>query len=238
MFSHSVMSNSLEPQLLQHTRLPCPLSSPGVCSNSCPLSQWCHPTISSSVIPFSSRLHLNREYFRFIISPFQQARMSYFPKSGQNCSYNPLKSPTSLKSCGSPNFNTQAIPFTVLLHGYNLRPHVLGEKWAREHTTLKNKLISSGTGPISGTACPKWLRILIPAPSTKGILILVSQIEKIGFFHSFPSIMKWKVLRHTTINAESHNDYFMGWKTQMNTYIVVTLCYCLTTHQPSPLLLV
>ena len=52
-FSLSV-SNCLWPHGLQHTRLPCPLLSPGVCSNSCPLSQWCHPTISSSVTPFSS----------------------------------------------------------------------------------------------------------------------------------------------------------------------------------------
>ena len=49
LFSHSVMSNCLWPHGLQHTRLPCPLLSPGVCSNSCPLSQWYHPTISSSV---------------------------------------------------------------------------------------------------------------------------------------------------------------------------------------------
>ena len=53
-FSHSVMSNSLQPHGTQHTRLPCPSSTPGACSNSCPLSWWCHPTISSSVIPFSS----------------------------------------------------------------------------------------------------------------------------------------------------------------------------------------
>ena len=52
-FSRSVMSNSLWPHGLQHTRLPCPLLSPGVCSNSCPLSQWCYPTISSSVASFS-----------------------------------------------------------------------------------------------------------------------------------------------------------------------------------------
>ena len=50
------MSNPLWPHELQHARLPCPSLSPGVCSNSCPLSQWCHPTISSSVIPFSSCL--------------------------------------------------------------------------------------------------------------------------------------------------------------------------------------
>ena len=54
-FSHSVESNSLWPQGLQHTRLPCPSPTPRAYSNSCPWSQWCHPTISSSVIPFSSR---------------------------------------------------------------------------------------------------------------------------------------------------------------------------------------
>ena len=45
---------TLRPHELQHTRLPCPSLSPGVCSNSCPLSRWCHRTISSSVTPFSS----------------------------------------------------------------------------------------------------------------------------------------------------------------------------------------
>ena len=48
------MSNSLWPPGLQHTRLTCPSLYPGVCSDSYPLSRWCHPTISSSVIPFSS----------------------------------------------------------------------------------------------------------------------------------------------------------------------------------------
>ena len=56
LFSCSVVSDSLRPHGLQHTRLPCPLPSPGACSNSCPLSQWCHLTITSSVMPFFSRL--------------------------------------------------------------------------------------------------------------------------------------------------------------------------------------
>ena len=56
LFSRSVMSDSLWPHGLQHTRPPCPSPSPGACSNSCPLSQWCHPTILSSVVPFSSCL--------------------------------------------------------------------------------------------------------------------------------------------------------------------------------------
>ena len=55
LFSRSVVSNSLWSHGLQHARLPCPSPSPRACSNSCPLSQWCHPDISS-VVPFSSRL--------------------------------------------------------------------------------------------------------------------------------------------------------------------------------------
>ena len=55
LFSRSVMSDFLWPHGLQHAKPPCP-SSPGAYSSSCPLNQWCHPTISSSVIPFSSCL--------------------------------------------------------------------------------------------------------------------------------------------------------------------------------------
>ena len=51
--SCSVVSDSLRPHGLQQARLPCPSSTPGVCSNSCPSNRWCHPTISSSVILFS-----------------------------------------------------------------------------------------------------------------------------------------------------------------------------------------
>ena len=54
LFSHSVVSNSLWPHGLQHTRLPCPSLSPRACSSSCALRQLCHPTILSSVTPFSS----------------------------------------------------------------------------------------------------------------------------------------------------------------------------------------
>ena len=53
-FSRSVMSDSLRPHESQHTRPPCPSPTPGVHTNSCTWSQWCHPTISSSVVPFSS----------------------------------------------------------------------------------------------------------------------------------------------------------------------------------------
>ena len=55
-FSHSVMSDSLQPHESHHARPPCPSPTPGVHSNSRPLSRWCHPAISSSVVPFSSCL--------------------------------------------------------------------------------------------------------------------------------------------------------------------------------------
>ena len=55
-FSRSAVSNSLQPHGLQHDRLPCPSPTPGAYSNSCPSSQWCHSTVSSSVGPFSSCL--------------------------------------------------------------------------------------------------------------------------------------------------------------------------------------
>ena len=53
-FSRSVVSDSLQPHEVQHVTLPCPSPTPTACSNSCPSSQWCHPAISSSVIPFFS----------------------------------------------------------------------------------------------------------------------------------------------------------------------------------------
>ena len=55
-FSHSVMSDSLRPHGLQYASLPCPSPNPRACSNSCPSSQWCHPIISPSVVPFYSCL--------------------------------------------------------------------------------------------------------------------------------------------------------------------------------------
>ena len=66
----SVVSDSLRPPGLQHTRPPCPSPTPGVSSNSCPLSRWCHPTISSSVVPFSSCLQSFSASGSFPVSQF------------------------------------------------------------------------------------------------------------------------------------------------------------------------
>ena len=84
-FSRSVMSDSLQPHGLQHARLPCPSPTPGAYSNSCPLSRWCHPTISSSVIPFSSLLQSFRVSGSFPVSQF-------FASGGQSIEVSALAS--------------------------------------------------------------------------------------------------------------------------------------------------
>ena len=76
-FSHSVMYNSLQPHALQHTRLSCPSPSPRACSNSCPSSWWCHPTISSSFVPFFSCLQPFPASGSFLMSQL-------FPSGGQS----------------------------------------------------------------------------------------------------------------------------------------------------------
>ena len=77
LFSPSVVSDSLRPHGLQHARPPCPSPTPGAYSNSCPPSRWCHPTISSSVIPFSSHLQSFPTSGSFPMSQF-------FPSGGQS----------------------------------------------------------------------------------------------------------------------------------------------------------
>ena len=76
-FSRSVVSNSMQPHGLQHARPPCPSTMLGVYPNSCPLSQWCHATISSSIIPFSSCLQSFPASGYFPVSQF-------FTSSGQS----------------------------------------------------------------------------------------------------------------------------------------------------------
>ena len=69
-FSLSVVSDSLQPHGLQHTTSPCPSPTPRVYSNLCPLSRWCHPTISSFVVPFSSCLQFFPASGSFQMSQF------------------------------------------------------------------------------------------------------------------------------------------------------------------------
>ena len=93
-FSHLVISDSLQLHGLQHARLPCPSPTPRACSNSCPLSRWCHPAISPSVIPFSSCLQSFPASGSFPISQFfasggqsigASASASVLPMNIQDC---------------------------------------------------------------------------------------------------------------------------------------------------------
>ena len=83
--SCSVVSNSLWPYAMQHAKLPCSSPSPGACSYSCPLSQWCHPAISSSVIPFSLCLQSFPASGSFLMSHL-------FPSGGQSVGASPSAS--------------------------------------------------------------------------------------------------------------------------------------------------
>ena len=83
-FSCSIVSNSLRPHGLQHARPPCPSPAPRVYSNSCPLSWWCHPTISSSVIPFSSHLQSFPASGSFQMSQFFTSQVLEFQLQHQS----------------------------------------------------------------------------------------------------------------------------------------------------------
>ena len=90
-FSLSVMSNSLRPHESQHARPPCPSQTPGVYPNSCPLNWWWHPTISSSVIPFSSCANLSQHQglFKWANSSHQVAKVLEFQLQHQSFQWTP-----------------------------------------------------------------------------------------------------------------------------------------------------
>ena len=108
-FSRSVMSNSLRPHELQHTRPPCSSPTPGIHSDSCPLSRWCHPAISSSVVPISScpnslpaseSFPMSQIYARGGQSTGVTALASFLPKNTQGWSPSEWTGWISLQSKG------------------------------------------------------------------------------------------------------------------------------------------
>ena len=109
------MSNSL-----QHARLPCPSLSPRVCSNSCPLSQWCHPTISSSVAPFSSCCQSFPASGSFLMNWL-------FSSGSQSFIISPSSEYSGLISFGTDWFNLLAVQGTLqsLLQHHNSKTPIL-----------------------------------------------------------------------------------------------------------------
>ena len=128
-FSHSVVSDSLRPHESQHSRPPCPSPSPGVHSDSCPLSHWCHPAISSSVVPFCSCLQSLRASESFPVSHLfswggqstgVSALASFLPKKSQGWSPSEWTGWISLHSKGLSRVfsNTtvqKCLPFTQVI---------------------------------------------------------------------------------------------------------------------------
>ena len=135
-FSRSVMSNSLQPHGLQLTRLPCPSPAPRVYSNSCPSSWWYHPTISSSVVPFSSCLQSFPASGSFPLSQF-------FASGGQSIgsfsfSLSPSSEYSGLISLRIDWFDLLAVQGTLksLLQHHSSKASILWHSATREAQRL------------------------------------------------------------------------------------------------------
>ena len=129
-FSRSVVSDSLRPHESQHARPPCPSPTLGVHSNSCPLSQWCHPAISSSVVPFSSQ---HQGLFKWVNSSHEVAKVLEFQLQHQSFQRTPrtdllqnglVGSPCSPRDCQefspTPQFKSIKSSVLSLLHSPTL----------------------------------------------------------------------------------------------------------------------
>ena len=141
-FSCSVMSNSLQPHELQHARLPCPSPAPRVHPNSCPSSQWCHPAISSSAVPFSSCSQSLPASESFPMSQFftwggqsteVSASTSVLPMNTQDWSPVGWTGWISLQSKGLPrvfsNTTVQKLQFLVLSFLYSPTLTSIHDHW-------------------------------------------------------------------------------------------------------------
>ena len=108
-FSRSVVSDSLRPHESQHDRPPCPSPTPGVHSNSCPSSRWCHPAISSSVVPFSS-------YPQSLPASESFPMSQLFAWGGQNTGVSALASFLPKKSWVLVDLNSYTVDLNYLVH--------------------------------------------------------------------------------------------------------------------------
>ena len=164
LFSPSVMSNSSGSYELWHTRLPCPSLSPGTCSNSCPLSPWCHPTISSSIAPFScpqsfptsvsffsseSALHikileLQHQFFQWIF----RVDFRGLPKSL-------LKSEININFWSKEMFNSKKLNLLLYLKNHTILLFLFSVYWWSSNTAPHRTQIKSDFSPalflFSGT---------------------------------------------------------------------------------------
>ena len=208
-FSRSVVFDSLWPHGLQHTRPPCPSPTPRVYSNSCPLSWWCHPTISSSVIPFSSCLQSIPASGSFLMSRFFASggqsigtSASVLPMNIQDWFPLGLTDLISLQFKGLSRLfsNTtvqkhqlwcSAFFMVQLSHPYM----TIGKTIALTRWTFVGKVMSLLLNMLSRlviTFLPRSKHLLIPWLQLPSIMILELQKIKIGHcFHCFPIYLPW-----------------------------------------------
>ena len=166
-FSHSVVSDSLQPHGLQHARLPCPSPTPGVYSNSCPLSWWCHPAISSSVVHFSSCLQSFPALGSFPMSQlFTSGGQSFvvsasasvlprniqdwFPLDGLDGS--PWSPWDSQESSPTPQLKTSILQCSAFLMVHLSRPYM---------STGKDHIFNYFAGKIMSLLCNMLSRLVI-----------------------------------------------------------------------------
>ena len=204
----SVMSDSLGPHGLQLSRPHCPLPTPGVDSNSCPLSRWCHLTISSSVIPFSSRLQSFPTSGSFLVSQFftsggesigVSASTSVLPMNTQDWSsgltgWISLQSKGLLLQCHSSKASIlQCSAFFIVQFSY---PYMTtGKTIALNRWTFVGKVMSLLSNMLSrlvmaflpGSKC-----LLISWLQSQSSVILEPPKNKVcPCFHCFPIYLPW-----------------------------------------------
>ena len=152
-FSHSVMSDSLWPHGLQHARPPCPSSTSSACSNSCPLAQWCPPTVSSFMVPFFSHIPSFPASGSFPVSQFftsggqrngASASASFLPMNIQD--WFPLGW-TGLISLQSKELSRVSFNTTVQKHQFFGAQFSLWS-YSHIHTWLQEKLYLWLDGPL------------------------------------------------------------------------------------------
>ena len=162
-FSCSVVSDSLWPHESQHTRPPCPSPTPGVHSDSCPSSQWYHPAISSSVVPFSScpqTLPASESFPMSQLFPWGgqstgvSALASFLPRNTQGWSPWVWTGWTSLQSCRGEGGNSW---------GQGGLYWCLGSRWTCLNWAYSCCLILKTGGPGNGSLedSPPWVRLLV-----------------------------------------------------------------------------
>ena len=145
------MSNSLRPHGLQHSKLPCPSSTPGACSNSCLSSQWCHPTISPSFIPFSY-LQSFPASRSFPMSPF-------FASGGQSIGVSasvsvfPMNSLTSTQQQKAKQTENQQL-FLDASENWGHKTNHCHENWRDKQAVIENQ--KPRGRKLLGNQCQSW----------------------------------------------------------------------------------